>query len=76
MRGLGKNEIERIFQQVEAFGWLIQEYDPRKVAPPQWRVNPEVHRKFKDRAAREVVERSTRHEAIKEMGRLRTREKD
>jgi hypothetical protein len=76
MRNLNKHEIERIFQQLDAFGWLIQEYDPRRVTPPQWRVNPEVHRKFEDRAAREVVERGNRQDAIKEMGRLRTQEKD
>jgi hypothetical protein len=65
MRGLGKHQTESIFQQLEALGWLIQEPDTK--AARSWLINPEVHRRFKERAAREVAERKLRQEAIKEI---------
>jgi hypothetical protein len=74
MRGLGRQDTESIFQQLEALGWLIQQPDPKPGRPPHWRVNAEVHQRFEERAGREVVERKRRQEAIKEMaGRRRGR---
>jgi hypothetical protein len=73
MRNLGKQQTESIFQQLEAFGWLIQETDARRGRSPRWLVNPEVHRRFRERAEREVVERKRRQEAIREMAQTRTK---
>ena len=46
MRGLERQEIESLFDQLEALGWLIRTPGPRWSAPPHWQVNPEVHRRF------------------------------
>jgi Protein of unknown function (DUF3987) len=67
MRGLEKHEMESVFEQLEALGWLIQAPGPRWSAPPQWKVNPEVHRRFAKRAARETAERAKEREMLREM---------
>ena len=67
MRGLEKQEIENLFDQLEALGWLIRTPGPRWSAPPHWQVNPEVHRRFAERAAREAAERAKEREMLQEM---------
>ena len=67
MRGLEKHEIESVFEQLEALGWLIRTPGPRWSAPPQWEVNPEVHRRFTRRAARETTERAKEREMLQGM---------
>lgn len=58
MRGLTRQETESIFEQLDALGWVTRIPGPRPAAPPHWFVNPEVHRRFADRAAREFAERA------------------
>ena len=67
MRGLGRQEIENIFAQLEALGWLMPTPGSRWSAPPHWQVNPEVHRRFTGRAARETSERTKEREMLQEM---------
>jgi hypothetical protein len=73
MRNLDRRETERIFQQLEAFGWLVQEIDARRVTPPRWLVNPEVHTRFSDYAERETAKRQKEREALQEIFRERKR---
>jgi hypothetical protein len=35
--------------------------------PPHWQVNPEVHRRFAERATQEAVERERNREMLQEM---------
>jgi hypothetical protein len=67
MRGLKRHDIDPIFQQLNALGWLL---DPRRMranAPPHWPVNPEVHRLFAERAARETARRAKERAMLAEM---------
>jgi hypothetical protein len=64
MRGLEGRDVRRLFEQLEALGWLEQTPGPRPSSPPQWIVNPAVHRKFDARARREVERRREVREAI------------
>lgn len=59
MRGMERYEIQRIFEQLEAFGWLTQTPPRRPSDPPHWKVNPNVHRLFADRAKQEATRRSS-----------------
>ncbi len=63
MRGLTKPDIERIFHQLDALGWLICDPDspPNK---PQWGINPVVHVEFAKRAKQESDRRKRDHEMI------------
>jgi hypothetical protein len=67
MRGLGRQEIENIFAQLEALGWLMPTLGSRWSAPPYWQVNPEVHCRFTGRAARVASERTKEREMLQEM---------
>jgi hypothetical protein len=67
MRGLERREIENLFDQLEALGWLTRTPSSMWSKPPHWGVNPEVHRRFAERAAREAAERAKRQEMIQEM---------
>jgi DNA polymerase I-like protein with 3'-5' exonuclease and polymerase domains len=67
MRGLERREIENIFDQLEALGWLFRTPGLCWSAPPQWLVNPEVHRRFAERASREAVQREQNREMIREI---------
>jgi hypothetical protein len=67
MRGLERLEIESIFEQLEALGWLIRMQGPYRSAPPHWQVNPQVHRRFAERAVREAAERAKEREMLREM---------
>jgi hypothetical protein len=65
MRGLGRADIQNIFHQLEALGWISQIPSPRSLSvPPHRAVNPEVHRRFTDRAAKEAERRKREHEMI------------
>ncbi len=57
MRGLTRQDTEKVFEQLEALGWLTRVPGPRPALPPHWLVNPEVHRLFAERAKREATER-------------------
>ena len=67
MRGLERQEIEGIFDQLEALGWLIRMPNPRWSSPPHWQVNPEAHHRFAARAAREATDRAKEREMVQEM---------
>jgi hypothetical protein len=67
MRGLERLEIESIFEQLEALGWLIRAPGPYRATPLHWQVNPEVHRRFAERAVREAAERAKEREMLQEM---------
>jgi hypothetical protein len=65
MSGLKRQEVEGICDQLESLGWLFRVPGPRRDSA-HWQVNPEVHRKFAGRAAREVTERAARRAVIME----------
>jgi hypothetical protein len=67
MRGLKRLEIESIFEQLEALGWLIRTPSPYRTTPLHWQVNPEVHHRFAERAVREATERVKQREMLQEM---------
>lgn len=69
MRGLKEHEIRPLLEQLDALGWLNRIDPPRPSAPPHWQVNPEVHRKFADRASREKERRSKARETIRDLSR-------
>ena len=64
MRGLGKKDVESIFYQLDALGWVNRVAGARPSDPPHWRVNPEVHRRFADRGIREEERRRREREMI------------
>lgn len=72
MRGLERQDIDGVFEQLDALGWISQSTGPRPSSPPRWVVNPAVHRLFAKRAEREAAERAKQREMLKEMfGRAR-----
>jgi hypothetical protein len=64
MRGLDKRDMEAVFDQLDALGWINQIPGKRFTDPPHWIVNPECHRKFSARAAQEAARRKAYREAI------------
>jgi Protein of unknown function (DUF3987) len=58
MRNLTRWDTERVFEQLEALGWLFRRPAPRPADPPHWQVNPEVHRLFAERARQEATRRT------------------
>ncbi len=67
MRGIDRPDIDRIFNQLDALGWLARVPGPRPSDPPHWLVNPEVHRRFAERAEREAVRRQQDREMLAEL---------
>jgi hypothetical protein len=57
MRGLERREIEAIFDQLDALGWINRVAAPRPTDPPHWTVNPAVHAKFAERGKGEKERR-------------------
>jgi hypothetical protein len=58
MRKLTRPEVVRIFEQLEALGWVSQQPTPARVnAAPTWNINPEVHSLFALKAGEEVARR-------------------
>jgi hypothetical protein len=57
MRRLDRRDIQSIFDQLDALGWIRREAGPRPTDQPHWLVNPAVHRKFADRARAEAERR-------------------
>jgi hypothetical protein len=64
MRGLKRQEIENIYHQLCALGWVTEAPRRRPSDPPRWDVNPEVHRIFQERAKQEAERRQRWHEII------------
>ena len=68
MRNLTKADTTRVLEQLEALGWLEQEpQPPRANASPGWLVNPEVHRRFTDRAETEARKQREARSAVAEV---------
>jgi hypothetical protein len=64
MRGLGRREIEAIFDQLDALGWISRTAPTRPTDPAHWIVNPVVHAKFAERAEAEKGRRERERETI------------
>ena len=58
MRGLTRFETEKVFEQLDAFGWVSRVPGRRPTDPPHWIVNPDVHRLFAERAKQEAAKRA------------------
>ena len=58
MRKLEKRDIEVLFEQLDALGWITRTPGPRPTDPPHWIVNPVVHTKFAERGRSEAERRS------------------
>jgi hypothetical protein len=64
MRGLKSRDVEDVFSQLDALGWVDRLPPLRAGAPPRWRVNPEVHQRFRERAEGERERRRREREMI------------
>jgi Protein of unknown function (DUF3987) len=62
MRRLTRRETDEVFEQLEALGWVTRTPGPRLAA--HWIVNPEVHVRFAERAAKEEARRQAARELI------------
>lgn len=56
MRKITREDAGRIFEQLEAFGWLEQV--SKRTDAPSWKVNPDVHILFADRGKSEKAKRN------------------
>jgi hypothetical protein len=56
MRKLTRRDTDQIFEQLEAFGWLIRQ-EGKKRGSVAWEVNARVHELFNERAALEEARR-------------------
>lgn len=69
MRGLTRAETIRIFEQLEALGWVSAMPAPaRSNAAPTWMVNPAVHAAFIERRNTEAARRKRAQEAVAQAG--------
>jgi hypothetical protein len=64
MRNLKRYDVENVFHQLDALGWVDRIPGQRPTDLPRWKVNPEVHRLFQERAAQEAERRKREREAI------------
>jgi hypothetical protein len=67
MRGLGRREIEAVFDQLDALGWIDRVPGPRPTDPPHWIVNRVVHAKFAEKAEAEKARREREREMIADL---------
>jgi hypothetical protein len=68
MRKLTKPDVIRLFEQLEALGWVAPQPMPARVnAAPVWTVNPDVHVLFADRAVQEAKRRVRVQQQIKDV---------
>jgi hypothetical protein len=67
MRSLCRQDIEAVFDQLEALGWITRTPGPYVRSPPHWIVNPAVHTKFAERASAEAERRARDRKAIAAM---------
>jgi hypothetical protein len=65
MRRMTREEGARIFEQLEAFGWIDQ--INKRGDAPAWKVNPEVHTLFAAKAEEEKLRRNEARNAILDM---------
>jgi hypothetical protein len=64
MRRLTKRDIDAVFEQLDALGWVERIPAPRPSDPPHWTVNPEVHQRFCARGEAEAKRRAEARKAI------------
>jgi hypothetical protein len=68
MRKMTKKDTERIFEQLDTFGWIERGIGPlpgqRPNDPPRWIVNPQVHIMFKEKGEQETIRRREAREAV------------
>ena len=69
MRKLTRWDTEKVFEQLEALGWVFRQPAPRPADPPHWVVNPEVHRLFADRAGQEATRRAAIRDLLTQLAR-------
>jgi hypothetical protein len=67
MRRLDRRDIDSVFDQLEAFGWVFRVPGSRPIAPMHCVVNPAVHTRFARRAEAEAKRRAAEKETIKSM---------
>lgn len=65
MRRLTRDEGAKVFEQLEALGWLEQ--TSKRSDAPSWAVKPEVHTLFEGKAEEERLRRQDMRQAILEM---------
>jgi hypothetical protein len=64
MRNLEDKDIDSVFSQLSALGWINQVPGPYPKSKPHWIVNPVVHVKFAERAKAEAGRRTRDREMI------------
>jgi hypothetical protein len=67
MRRLERNDVESVFHQLEALGWVTRRPGARFTDPPHMIVHPVVHSRFADRARAEKNRRERDRRMIAEM---------
>jgi hypothetical protein len=67
MGRLDPHQIEAVFEQLEALGWIDRVTGPRPTAPSHWAVNQVVHEKFAERAKAEAERRASDRKMIAEI---------
>lgn len=69
----GEENLRALFaamRELETAAWcFVKEGDSS--GPVEWEINPRIHKRFADRAAREKIDRATKHAKILEAGRAR-----
>jgi len=64
MRNLTDRDTLKIFEQLEALGWVERRLPKKPQEKLQWIVNPQVHIQFADRAKREADRRADARESV------------
>jgi hypothetical protein len=67
MRQLADRDILKIFEQLEALGWVERRLPRRPQERLQWIVNPQVHIQFAARAEQEANRRAAAREEVAEI---------
>jgi hypothetical protein len=57
MRKLERRDVDAIFEQLDALGWVTRVPGARPSDPPHWVVNPAVHQKLAERGRAEAERR-------------------
>jgi hypothetical protein len=64
MRGLDRQSVDSIYDQLDALGWGSRTPGPYPKAPPHFTINPVVHVKFAERGKAEAERRARDRERI------------
>jgi hypothetical protein len=63
---LKRSHQENVCQQLENLGWLMRIPGRNQTQPPRWLVNPKVHERYRERAAKERKRRQQVSETLAE----------